>query len=317
MKSYIRLVAFIGTAFFGIAHSQMSDAFHEETDPVRADQRLTQVSPASLETFSLQSNGDRINGFLYLAAGEKPHPVVIFLHGLPGYERNADLAQVVRRAGYHAIMIDYRGNWGSNGTFSHENGLQDALALLAWLRTPETIAKYHLDASRIAVVGHSYGGWVALLTASHEPPTTCIAALAAWNLGWVGKAFVTDPKLRADYLDAFRDSTDPHGGPVRAQSDDLINELSTHAADWDYLSQVPSLKVRPVLLVGGTLDYPEFGAQRHKDLAQAIHAAGGHNVTLVIYKDLHEFDSHRIALADTLIRWLTTDCAKTQVKDKS
>jgi uncharacterized protein len=317
MNCYIRLLAFIGTGCFGVAHSQMSDAFRAQTDPVRADQRLTQAPPASLETFSIQSNGDRINGFLYLAAGEELHPIVIFLHGLAGYERNADLAQVVRRAGYDAIMIDYRGNWGSGGTFSHGNGLQDALALLAWVRMPETIAKYRLDASRIAIVGHSYGGWVALFTASHEPPTTCIAALAAWNAGWLGNAFRTDPKLRADYLDDFHDSTDTHGGPVNARSDDLMNELSTHAADWDYVSQVPSLRNRSVLLVGGTLDYPESGAQRHKDLADAIHAAGGNSVTLVIYKDVHEFDSHRIALGDALMRWLSTDCAKTQMKSKS
>jgi uncharacterized protein len=39
------------------------------------------------------SHGARINGLMYLAAGSGPHPIVIFLHGYPGNERNLDLAQ--------------------------------------------------------------------------------------------------------------------------------------------------------------------------------------------------------------------------------
>ena len=37
---------------------------------------------------------------IVLAAGAGTHPVVVFLHGYPGNERNLDLAQAVRRAGF-------------------------------------------------------------------------------------------------------------------------------------------------------------------------------------------------------------------------
>jgi pimeloyl-ACP methyl ester carboxylesterase len=206
------------------------------------DQSMTRQPRASLETFSLLSHGDRINGFIYLASGDKPHPLVIFLHGSPGYERNGDLAQVVRRAGYNAIMMDYRGNWGSAGIYSHAHGLEDATALLQWLRTPATIAKYHLDPSRIAIVGHSFGGWLALMSAAHEPVTTCVAGFATLDVGWAGRLIAADPKLKEEYAQAFRDWADPAGGPIRAKPGDLVQELIDNAGTWDYVSQAPSLK---------------------------------------------------------------------------
>src|ERR1700738_3458057 len=93
--------------------------------------------PASMEEIAILSHGARLNGLIYLSSGAHPHPVVIFLHGYPGNERNLDLAQAVRRAGYQALFIDYRGNWGSGGTFSFANALEDTRAVLAWVRAPE------------------------------------------------------------------------------------------------------------------------------------------------------------------------------------
>jgi uncharacterized protein len=83
-----------------------------ESDPVRSDPSPNLLPPASMEEIAIKSHGARINGLIYLAAGAGTHPIVIFLHGYPGNERNLDLAQAVRRAGYNALYIDYRGNFG-------------------------------------------------------------------------------------------------------------------------------------------------------------------------------------------------------------
>jgi esterase/lipase len=48
-------------------------------------------------------------GLLYLAQGKGPHATVLFLHGFPGNEKNIDLAQAVRRAGFNALVFYYRG----------------------------------------------------------------------------------------------------------------------------------------------------------------------------------------------------------------
>src|SRR6478609_9465849 len=81
------------------------------------------AQPASMDELAIPSHGSRMNGLVYLASGAGPHPVVVFLHGYPGNEKNLDLAQAVRRAGFDAVYFDYRGTWGSGGTFLFGHGL--------------------------------------------------------------------------------------------------------------------------------------------------------------------------------------------------
>jgi len=265
--------------------------------------------PASMQEVAIQSHGSRMNGIVYLAAGAGNHPVVIFFHGYPGNERNLDLAQAVRRAGYHAVYVDYRGMWGSGGTFSFANGLEDANTILAWVRTPEIATKYHFDTRRIAVVGHSFGGWLALMTAAHEPRSVCIAALAAWNIGLAAQRFGEHPEERVSNRDYFRVTTAP-GGPVHAG--DLLSEMTTHARDYEHYAQAPSFGDRAVLLVGATRDSPDEDVAVHQRMSASLRKAGGAHVTVKQFEDDHPFSNHRLALADLLTNWLDGDCASTR-----
>jgi len=108
-----------------VALAQSSNA--SDSHSVPADPAPSAQPPASMATFTIASGGSRMNGLVYLAAGPGPHPVVVFLHGYPGNEKNLDLAQAVRRAGYQAVYFDYRGIWGSGGIFSFAHGLEESI----------------------------------------------------------------------------------------------------------------------------------------------------------------------------------------------
>jgi hypothetical protein len=64
-------------------------------------------------------------GLIYEAPGVGPHPTALVLHGFPGNERNLDLAQAIRRAGWNAVFFHYRGAWGSEGSFGFVHVLED------------------------------------------------------------------------------------------------------------------------------------------------------------------------------------------------
>lgn len=281
-----------------------------------ADPSPTLQPPAAMVEVAIESHGDRLNGLVYLAAGPGAHPLVIFLHGYPGNEKNLDLAQAVRRAGYDAIYVDYRGVWGSGGTFSFDHALEDTEAVFAWARDGGNAAKYGFDVRRIAVVGHSFGGWLALMTAPGQPASVCVAGLAAWNVGGAALRFASHPDERTASLDDFRSSTDPAGGPVRARADDLLGDMVAHAGDWDYRSRAAAIGNRAVLLVAATRDSPDEDVAMHEEMARALRASGSRRVTVIRYKDDHPFSSHRLALADALVSWLDGDCADTQRPSK-
>lgn len=265
----------------------------------------------SMEEAAILSHGSRINAFVYTAAGSGPHPVAIFLHGYPGNERNLDLAQAVRRAGYDALYFDYRGSWGSGGTYSLANGLDDTDAVLAWVRDPANTTKYHFDAQRIALIGHSTGAWFALMTAMHEPAAVCVVAIAAENVGWEGRDFALHPASKNEAREYLHSTTDA-GGPIHADPDALIDEMLKSTDAWDYVAQADQLRSHPLLMVAATRDSPEEGVAMHRQLVDAIHGLGGTRVRSVEFDDDHPFSSHRLALADVVTHWLKSDCFNPQ-----
>jgi pimeloyl-ACP methyl ester carboxylesterase len=121
---------------------------------------------ASMQTMQIPSHGELMNALVYIAAG--PHPAVILLHGFPGNERNLELAQDMRRAGWDVLYFNYRGSWGTPGDFSFSHGIEDTAAALAYLRQPATAKKLRLDTSRIVLIGHSMGGFMANQAAAAE-----------------------------------------------------------------------------------------------------------------------------------------------------
>jgi len=288
---------------FAAAALLLAPSLAAAQDAVRADRPRDTAHPPGMEELKIPSHGARMNGFIYLAQGAGPHPVVVFLHGYPGNERNLDLAQAARRAGWHALYFDYRGNFGSGGTFGFQNALDDVGAALDYLR--ENRARFGVDTARIAVVGHSMGAWLALQTGARDPRVRCTAALDAWNLGAAGRAARTHPDEAVVY---FHQTTDPESGPIRGDADAMLREAIDHADAWDYLALAPMLKSRAIYLAASTRDAEAMRVT----LTQRLAAAGARHVRSTHFDDDHGFSAHRVALADELVRWLRTECAAVQ-----
>jgi pimeloyl-ACP methyl ester carboxylesterase len=121
----------------------------------------------------IESGGSRLLGGVYTPVGPGPHPAVVMLHGLPGNEKNMDLAQALRACGFVVVFFSYRGAWGSEGDFHFDHLIPDTrVAIDALLRRPD------VDAARFALLGMSLGGWVALATTAEDDRVTTVVAVA-------------------------------------------------------------------------------------------------------------------------------------------
>lgn len=130
------------------------------------------ASPDLLAAFIPSGDATMLGGF-YRAATGGPAGAVLLLHGLPGHEKNLDLAHDLRQAGFHVLYFHYRGSWGSGGRFSMRHLLPDSAAALAWIA-----GRPEVDPRRIALVGFSLGGWVALTLAGRSPEIAACAAIS-------------------------------------------------------------------------------------------------------------------------------------------
>ncbi len=125
--------------------------------------------------FRYRSFDDRsIPAFIYRpqGAGGK-RPVVIQIHGGPEGQEQPSFSprrqSWVNELGAAVIIPNVRGSTGYGKTYlsldnaeKREDSVKDIGALLDWVATQPD-----LDASRVAVVGQSYGGYMALAVAAH------------------------------------------------------------------------------------------------------------------------------------------------------
>jgi uncharacterized protein len=265
-------------------------------DPVSQDPPIDHEHPAELVSVRFESRGSRLNGVLYAAAGTGPHPTVLLLHGFPGYERNLDLAQVLRRAGWNAMVFHYRGAWGSEGDFAFGHVPEDVHAALAHLRSS---ALSRVDPSRLAVVGHSMGGWAALMVASEDPGLIGAAHLAGWNLGAVGD-LLGRRAGRAVLDETFWGATVPlHGTSLAA----LWREAQMRKDEFDLRTRARALASRPVLAVAGSRDTEVPPEVFHGPTVAALRTHGAVLTDRVLDAD-HAFSDHRVALARLVLDWL-------------
>lgn len=260
------------------------------TDPARDP-----AHPAAMYQLSIPSHDVTVFGVFYRAAGGDPHPTVVLLHGLPGFEQNGDLAQTIRRAGWNVLIFHYRGSWASGGTFSFGNCVEDVHAVLDYLRMPENASRLGIDFRRLALIGHSMGGFVAGFGAMHDEAVLGVAMISGWNPG----VFATNPSAQLDkeQLEEFRGDVGPLTGTT---PETLLEEAKKNAASWDLVGHAPLWKTRPVLVV----ESDDFLRADDVAVAAAARKTPGAQVTEVQMTTDHSYSDHRIALASTLLGWL-------------
>jgi len=247
--------------------------------------------PAAMTVLHIPSHGVLINGLVYSPSGAGPHPTLVICHGLPGNEKNLDLAQAVRRAGWNAVTFNYRGSWGSPGVYRFAQNLEDADAVLAYLRDPSNSAKLGIDPKRIALAGHSMGGWVTAKTAAHDHALIGVILISAADMGYLGQA------PRDKVVAEMADNMEALAG-VTAES--MADETIANAKAFDFQASAPSLTQTPLLV----LSADDGLAPRTDMLVKSIKDAGGKNVTAIHQATDHSWSDHRIFLEATIINWI-------------
>ena len=260
---------------------------------IYTDPPVDQAHPAGMEVLHIPTHGVSINGIIYTPSGQGPHPTVVICHGFPGNEKNLDLAQAIRRAGWNAVTFNYRGAWGSPGTFHFAQNPEDADAVLAYLRGPAHAAKLGIDTKRIVLAGHSMGGWVTVLTAAHDHGLAGVILISAADMGLMGT--MEHGKLLAETADDMEAlaGTNPEA---------LANELAQNAKSLQFSGAMDGLVSTRMLVLSAN----DGLAPQTDALVKAVEAKGNKTVKAIHAETDHSWSDHRIFLESTILEWLAS-----------
>ena len=235
---------------------------------------------ADLKGVTFLSNGCKLLGGFYTAAGETQRPTAILLHGLPGIEKHLDIAYALRDLGWNCLYFHFRGCWGSNGNYSLSGLADDTNAAVEWV-----ISQPSVDKEKIVLIAGSTG--------SH--PALCHAAIDHRIRAIVGISPLIDPR-------AFHFSI--------AMADVFANMLNGITSkqliqEWNDLplleEPIQKISPRPILLIAAGKD-EIFPLSDYTDIVKPFS-----NIQVIERAESdHGFSNCRSWLVQTVTEWLLT-----------
>jgi pimeloyl-ACP methyl ester carboxylesterase len=240
--------------------------------------------PGGVESVHFPSGDAELVGVMYPAVGEGARPAAILLHGIPGSEKNVDIAYRLREMGWHTLIPHFRGTWGSGGDYDMTQQPTDAIAAIDYLLN--TKADWQVDPQHVVLIGYSLGSRSALVAAQRDKrvrAVVSIAGLADYEEVMLSEEFFTNaaPFLKGASADQLRKQWSQLGGAENPVN--VIGKLE-----------------RPTLIVHGTEDeiFPYWSAPA------LYEATDKHAAFCAVKGSDHTFTQCRDHLVDTITDWL-------------
>lgn len=286
--------------------------------------------PPHRETVIYKQVGDlAIRADISLPGGERPHPVIVFIHGGALIMGSRTWIDPIQREsylsdGFAVVSIDYR-LAPETKLAAIVSDLDDAIGYVRGAGA----RRFHLDPHRVAVVGHSAGGYLALLAGVRVEPRVQ-ALVVFYGYGDIAGTWYGDPDpfyLEQPLVAEADARAGVRGAPVasvegsdndgryrfylfcRQRGQWSLNVVG-HDPDEDPGAITPYCPVRhvtaafpPTLLLHGDRD-TDVPYEQSVLMASALQAAGVPHELITIADGDHGFDDEmdRPDVADAFVR---------------
>lgn len=251
--------------------------------------RMPWIDPAKMaQTMAVKfkaRDGLPLHGYLTFPKdrGQKNLPMVVLPHGGPrtrdvwGYN---PMVQFLANRGYAVLQVDYRGSAGYGDAFLKKGRRKvgtdtqyDITDAVRW-----TIDRGFADATRVAIMGASFGGYSAMMGVATEPDLYRCAVNIAGVTDWI--------ELIKEKAEVFPRS---YGPTVNLVGHPKKDAAALRAISPRHLAR--QIKA-PVLLVHGR-DDPIVPYRQAKLMADALEKAGGEYELLSKYNEAHGLDNYK------------------------
>lgn len=227
----------------------------------------------SEELVWVPSAGLNLAGVLHLPASvPRPRPVLL-LHGFTGSKIEAgrlfvDMARELCRAGYAVLRFDFRCHGDSPlpfEEFSVWKAVEDAESAIEYLKTLDKV-----DAARLAIVGFSMGGGVAVKVAAGRDDVAALVLLSAgldWLELWPLRGYVSRITLEGGYV---------YEGWYRLKLESLRESLRFSVMDAADQVRAPTLMIHAVDDALVPIDHARRFFEKLRAEKKFVEVKGGH-----------------------------------------
>jgi dipeptidyl aminopeptidase/acylaminoacyl peptidase len=227
-----------------------------------------------------------ISAFLYVPfnmARNGKNAAIVYLHGGPASQSMNSFNRFIQYAvnqGYMVLAPNYRGSTGYGKEFQQANlfdmgggDLQDVLAGVDWIKQTG-----HLDPTKIAVMGGSYGGYLTMMAVTKAPGVWAAGVPIVPFVNWATEIEHEDPALQQSDLATMGDSV---------KNKALYDERSP-------INFVDQIKAPLLLLAGG--NDPRCPKEETQQVVDAIKKRGG-----TVDAKIYENEGHGFARVENQI----------------
>ena len=285
-------------SFFSSCKSDSSKSETNNIDYLYTDFKPDELYPARQVELQIKSASSTMYGFAYTANGQGPHPTIVLLHGLPGNERNLDLAQNMRRAGFNVIYFNYRGTWGSKGEFKFRNTIEDAAAVVNYLTDSLNTETLKVDTEKIAFVGHSMGAGIALIAGLKDPRIKGVFAISVFNPYTLLQGKNAEGNLIGlkEYLLTL--------GMQNCDPNQFLNDILDDIDQYN-IEKMIAISKKPIMVIDEHMNNSTFTNYNKSKTFQ-----------YKIWNTDHAFSNRRIALTKEIVNWMNKNVVQKKLKVK-
>jgi pimeloyl-ACP methyl ester carboxylesterase len=254
------------------------------------------------------SEGSRVRGRFFAAGGPSAIATLLLFPGWPGNPDDVlGLGVLLAERGINVCMFNPRGLHQSEGIHTHANTLQDIGGALQWLKQADMQERFGVEATRIALGGHCYGGGMAMAYAARDPSVRRVISIAGNDHGEFAREIQRNPAF-AEAIRRGMLSTRRPDGPAVFDCDAGIQALVEGQDVYGLRENAANLAGRSILLAGGWEDEQVTIDQYLLPLYRALRRAGAAKVTFLVYHTDHEFTSVSQRLSSDIAQWLFREC---------
>jgi len=291
MKSYILITALL--FLFSISTKSRSTPFASNNDD----------NPTEIYFYK---DSLKIQSWFYKSAKNEFSQIVFLLHGYPDQDKDVlGLGKFLSNEGFNVLCLNYIGTYKSEGLWDPISSIQSVEAAIDFINSEDFKRKYSINSVEKTIIGHSFGGGMAVLGSLYDSSITKVISIAGGDLGVLGNQILEDPdfaKEHQQFLDwAISDSTVSRGLGGKKTHEIYGKTLIEDFYLKDYCEQ---LSKKDILLIGGWNDNAIKVEDHILPLYRCLQQFNPERLNIKAFETDHSFKNVNMELKQKVLEWI-------------